>query len=200
MPKYDVYFEDVGHPGTQLIPNSILELFPVCCITAREILYADPTNVPKLERIALIFRDMDGVAHTTGSSTKKEIRFSLNYVKACRGNESEIKGVLVHEAVHCWQNNGLGTAPGGLVEGIADFVRLRAGLQPPHWNRNGPKTRWDEGYEKTAFFLDWVDIAVRRGIVERLNVVLQTKRYNSGIFIELTGHSIEHLWQNYVSV
>lgn len=47
--------------------------------------------------------------------------------------ESEIKGVLVHEMVHTMQFNGKGTCPGGLIEGIADWVRLRAGLSPPHW-------------------------------------------------------------------
>lgn len=46
--------------------------------------------------------------------------------------------------VHCWQYNGKRTCPGGLVEGIADFVRLRDGLSPPHWKKGG--TNWDEGY------------------------------------------------------
>lgn len=42
---------------------------------------------------------------------------------------------MVHEMVHCWQRNAHGTAPGGLIEGIADWVRLKAGLVPPHWKR-----------------------------------------------------------------
>ena len=29
-----------------------------------------------------------------------------------------------------------------------DWVRLRAGYQPPHWRRGG--TRWDEGYQTTV--------------------------------------------------
>lgn len=37
-------------------------------------------------------------------------------------------GVCVHEMVHCWQWNAKGTCPGGLIEGIADYVRLRSGL------------------------------------------------------------------------
>ena len=46
--------------------------------------------------------------------------------------------------MHCWQYNGLGTCPGGLIEGIADYVRLKDDLAPPHWTRGGK--HWDEGY------------------------------------------------------
>ncbi|KAI9731176.1 MAG: hypothetical protein M1834_005369 [Cirrosporium novae-zelandiae] len=45
----------------------------------------------------------------------------------------EILGVLTHEVVHTLQFNGKGSAPGGFIEGVADFVRLRAGLAPAHW-------------------------------------------------------------------
>ncbi|CAI0445498.1 unnamed protein product [Linum tenue] len=43
---------------------------------------------------------------------------------------------------HVWQWLGGGQgdiAPGGLIEGIADFVRLRAGLAPPpgRWVKPG---------------------------------------------------------------
>lgn len=48
--------------------------------------------------------------------------------------------------VHVFQYDAKGTCPGGLIEGIADFVRLKAGLAPPHW-KPGPRSRWDEGYE-----------------------------------------------------
>ena len=47
------------------------------------------------------------------------------------------------DKVHCWQYNGKQTCPGGLIEGIADFVRLRDGLSPPHWEKGGE--HWDEG-------------------------------------------------------
>jgi len=45
----------------------------------------------------------------------------------------EINGVLVHELVHALQYSGKDSCPGGLIEGIADWVRLQAGLAPPHW-------------------------------------------------------------------
>ena len=98
---------------------------------------------------------MPGVAHTFGSPTHKEIHFSLDHIRnsAARARD-EILGVLTHEVVHCFQFTGKGKAfPGGLGEGIAgkhsmaqssswqkqrlntatDWVRLHAGLAPPHW-------------------------------------------------------------------
>lgn len=63
---------------------------------------------------------MDGVAYTTGSHTEKEIHFSLDHIKNSKSRaKEEIEGVLTHEVVHCFQHNGKGTVPGGLIEGIA---------------------------------------------------------------------------------
>ncbi|OAT04312.1 PBSP domain-containing protein [Blastomyces gilchristii SLH14081] len=64
--------------------------------------------------------------------------------------------------------------PSGLIEGIADFVRLKAGLVPPHWKRPMSKPerggRWDQGYQITAFFLEWIeDVKVGEGAVGMLN-------------------------------
>ncbi|OJD15857.1 hypothetical protein AJ78_03910 [Emergomyces pasteurianus Ep9510] len=64
--------------------------------------------------------------------------------------------------------------PSGLVEGIADFVRLKAGLVPPHWKRPTGKAergeKWDQGYQATAFFLEWIeDVKIGKGAVGMLN-------------------------------
>ncbi|KAJ4002211.1 peptidase of plants and bacteria-domain-containing protein [Lentinula boryana] len=142
-----------------------------------------PLAVRRVKRITLTIRPMDGVAYTFGSDdgSKKEVHFSLNHIVNSHKGDTEIKkdirvreeilGVLVHEIVHCYQYNGQGTAPGGLIEGIADCVRLHEKLSPPHWKRAPPKGKhvpepdgkwvwdwnWDAGYERTAYFLDWID-------------------------------------------
>jgi hypothetical protein len=41
--------------------------------------------------------------------------------------EAKVTGVLFHETAQVWQWDGQGHANGGLVEGIADFVLLKAG-------------------------------------------------------------------------
>lgn len=56
---------------------------------------------------------------------------------------------------HVWQWNGNGQAPKGLIEGIADFVRLKAGYVPSHWVKPGQGNQWDQGYDVMAQLLDY---------------------------------------------
>ena len=74
--------------------------------------------------VTVCFRAMDGVAYATGSrldDDHKEIHFSTNYISNINEKRiaEEITGVLQHELVHCFQRDGKGSCPGGLVEGIA---------------------------------------------------------------------------------
>lgn len=74
--------------------------------------------------VTVYFRAMDGVAYATGSrldDDHKEIHFSTDYISKIDEKRivEEITGVLQHELVHCFQKNGKGSCPGGLVEGIA---------------------------------------------------------------------------------
>lgn len=67
---------------------------------------------------------MGGVAYATGSrldDDHKEIHFSTDYISKIDEKRiaDEITGVLQHELVHCFQKDGHGSCPGGLVEGIA---------------------------------------------------------------------------------
>ena len=149
---------------------------------------------------------MGGVAYTTGielDDDHKEIHFSLQYLQnradAVKSN-NEIQGVLVHEMVHCWQYNGEGTCPGGLIEGIADFVRLKAGLVPMHWKR--PTKRggsWDQGYQLTAYFLEWLEGRTRsKDVVVRINQELRIGKYEEETFWKkVCGKGVEELWGEY---
>ena len=85
--------------------------------------------------------------------------------------------------VHAYQWDALGSAPGGLIEGIADFVRLKAGLAPPHWKRAEVPGRWDEGYQRTAYFLEWLE-GEYVGSVARINEALRERLYNEEEFWE----------------
>ncbi|CAK7266810.1 hypothetical protein SEPCBS119000_002223 [Sporothrix epigloea] len=174
----------------------------------RDALHADPeTHCPPTRSVTLILRAMDGVAYTTGSELDgdhKEIHFSLQYIAGVkpRGERvtAEITGVLTHELVHCYQWNGRGTCPGGLVEGIADWVRLQCELSPPHWKRDPAAVgRWDAGYQHTAYFLDFLEQRFGGGTVRRINEKLRLSHYREADFwSELFGHSVEKLWKDYV--
>ncbi|KAL8631383.1 hypothetical protein Q9189_002893 [Teloschistes chrysophthalmus] len=163
------------------------------------------SHIPPVRSVTFILRAMDILAYTTGSeldNDHKELHFNLDYVEKIPSmpenrQRDEIHGVIVHEMVHCWQWNGHGTAPSGLIEGIADFVRLKAGLSPPHWKRERSK-EWDAGYQHTGYFLDWIETLYGEGSVRRINEALMNKKYNGEVFwVNLFGKHVQELWDEY---
>ena len=151
---------------------------------------ADRKNVAK---VSLFIDDMDGVAYASNN----EIHVSARYINGYSGNvKTEITGVLYHESTHIWQWNGNGqSTPGGLIEGIADYVRLKAGYAPSHWVKPGQGDRWDQGYDVTALFLDYCN-GLRNGFVAELNKKLRNG-YSANFFVELLGKNVDQLWKDY---
>ena len=91
----------------------------------------------------------------------------------------------------------MGTAPGGLIEGVADFVRLKAGLSPPHWRKEGGGD-WDAGYQHTGYFLDWVENKWGEGSVRALNEKLRDRKYSEKYFWNtLFRQGVEEMWEEY---
>ncbi|KAG5238756.1 plant basic secretory family protein [Salix suchowensis] len=107
----------------------------------------------------------------------------------------KITGVLYHEMTHVWQWNGNGQAPVGLIEGIADFVRLKANYAPSHWVQPGQGDKWDQGYDVTAKFLDYCN-GLRNGFVAELNKKMRTG-YSAQYFVDLLGKTVDQLWVDY---
>jgi Peptidase of plants and bacteria len=68
--------------------------------------------------------------------------------------------------------------------GIADFVRLRAGLAPSHWRHEPKGKKWDAGYETTAYFLDYVDKDIYPGFVACVNEWLGQTCVKDGVYDE----------------
>ncbi|KAH6833225.1 Plant basic secretory protein family protein [Perilla frutescens var. hirtella] len=154
----------------------------------------NPSDRKSVDRVSLFIDDMDGVAYASNN----QIHVSARYINSYSGPsdvKTEITGVLYHEMTHVWQWNGNGQAPGGLIEGIADFVRLKAGYVPSHWVRSGEGDRWDQGYDVTARFLDYCD-GLRSGFVAELNKKMRDG-YSQSFFEELLGKSVDTLWADY---
>ncbi|XP_024165864.1 uncharacterized protein LOC112172660 [Rosa chinensis] len=150
---------------------------------------ADRKSVAK---VSLFIDNMDGVAYASNN----EIHVSASYIAGYSGDvKKEITGVLYHESTHIWQWNGNGQAPGGLIEGIADFVRLRAGYAPSHWVQPGEGDRWDQGYDVTARFLDYCT-SLKDGFVAELNNKLKTG-YSVNYFVDILGKNVDQLWADY---
>ena len=211
-PRLRLKVLDLDHPGAEVFftnssPSTVLSRAVQSVLS---VLY-EPTrpnkHIPPTRSVTLILRSMDGLADTIGSDTDnndKKIHFSLDYIdrvskrpKQPGQPSAEIQGVLVHEMVHCWQWNGLGTAPIGLTEGIADFVRLKAGLSPAHWKREAGD-KWDAGYQITGYFLEWIEDKLGEGSVRKINQALQEEKYEEDKFWgHLFGRQVADMWKEY---
>lgn len=111
--------------------------------------------------------------------------------------KEEILGVLVHEMVHCWQHSGFGTTPSGLTEGVADWVRLKAGFAPAHWQRH-TDCDWDAGYERTGYFLEWLEEEHGEDVVRRINEAMRGCEYDAEkVWTGCCGKGVEKLWEEY---
>ena len=223
-PKLRLQLNDLSHPGSALFLNNCdaSTALSAAIDSVLSTLYL-PTktnsHIPGTRSVTVVLESMGGVADTKGiqlDNDHKEIRFSLDYLKnnvTEARRKQEIQGVLVHEMVHCWQWNARGTCPGGLIEGIADYVRLKAGLGPPHWRRPTKKKvkdggkepehherdqKWDAGYEKTGFFLEWLEDNYDAASVRNINASLKDIEYDEQKFwVALTGNEIGDLWKHY---
>lgn len=240
-PKLRMHIEDIAHESVPLFLNHVPDPNAVLTTALSNIvkyLYTsspkasapirfDP-SLPPTRSVTLILRAMGGVAYTTSIDLDvdhKEIHFSLTYIARNAGLKDlrhELVGVLTHELVHCYQhthppgNPSAPRPPSGLIEGIADFVRLKAGLSPPHWKRpvcsTELPTSWDRGYQDTAFFLEWIeDVKIGTGAIGKLNDKLFRTGYvdrkqdtinsatvaEEGFWQGLFGAEVQDLWREY---
>ncbi|KAL8688843.1 MAG: hypothetical protein Q9218_005345 [Villophora microphyllina] len=208
--KLRIECHDLTHDGAQIFfsNNQVSRDLASAVSMALSVLYKPSqsnSHIPPVRSITLILRAMETLAYTTGSeldNDHKELHFSLNYIEKLVPKpqyrvKDEIQGVLVHEMVHCWQWYAHGSAPSGLTEGIADFVRLKAGLAPPHWQKEKSK-EWDAGYQHTGYFLDWIEGLYGEGSIRRVNEALMNKKYDEETFwTNLLGKHVQELWDDY---
>ncbi|CAL4942535.1 unnamed protein product [Urochloa decumbens] len=143
--------------------------------------------------VTLAVEDIDGVAFTSANG----IHLSAKYVGGYSAGavKTEVTGVLYHETTHVWQWDGQSQANGGLIEGIADYVRLKAGYAPDHWVKPGQGDRWDQGYDVTARFLEYCD-SLKPGFVAQLNAKMKDG-YSDDFFAQILGKNVQQLWKNY---
>ncbi|QIX01047.1 hypothetical protein AMS68_006564 [Peltaster fructicola] len=196
--------EDLSHKGTSIFLkhfNSASD-FEEQVQNVLNLLYNPDSSRPGTRSVTLILREIDGVAYTTGSdldNDHKEIHFNLGYIASISGDlRLELLGVVCHELVHCFQWNARGTCPGGLIEGIADYVRYNAGVGAKHWKKEADGN-WDGGYQHTGFFLDYLDKRFGPGTVKRMNGALEKGEYNEkSLFADCCqGHTVQKLWEQY---
>ncbi|XP_010271313.1 PREDICTED: uncharacterized protein LOC104607374 [Nelumbo nucifera] len=140
---------------------------------------------------------MNGWHGVPAYAVNNEIHVNATYIEVYKGDVNrEITGILYHEVTHVWQWDGNGQPGAGvLIEGVADFIRLKAGYAPSHWVKPGEGNSWDQGYDVTAHFLDYCD-GLKNGFVAELNAKMKTA-YSAQFFVELLGKTVDQLWADY---
>lgn len=203
-PLLRLEIRDLSSPGAQrfLSTPNCGTLLSRCVSMVVGHLYPKDSTPPPTRSVTLILRSMPGVAYTTGidlDQDHKEIHFSTDYIAKIpeRRVEEEICGVVCHEMVHCFQWNANGTAPGGLIEGVADWVRLRCRYVPPHWKRE-TDGKWDAGYQHTGYFLEYLENRFGDGTVRKVNARLRNVDYDEETFWKgLFKKEVGKLWKDY---
>lgn len=163
-------------------------------------MYEKLDDAPPVEHLYLVIYKFGGLAFTkSGGKGIKEVHISSTYLDTIPDDRkiNELEGVLCHEMVHAFQYDGIHTAPRGFIEGIADYYRLKLGLAPPHWSGK-VSDRWDAGYEKTGYFLSFVD-KLTPNAVRQMNLYLRDHEWSEErMFKFAAGDTARRLHSRYV--
>lgn len=109
--------------------------------------------------------------------------------------------VVTHEVMHIVQNYGRSRVPGWVTEGIADYVRYKYGLYNKEANwalpELKPEHHYSSSYRITARFFAWLEERRDPQIVDKLDEAARADRFYDNIWEELTGRTIDELWDDY---
>ncbi|KAK9074007.1 hypothetical protein SSX86_006602 [Deinandra increscens subsp. villosa] len=154
----------------------------------------DPSDRKPVDAVNIYIIEFDGAEAITWGNNN--INVSSIYLKGYEGDlKWEFTSLLYHEMTHVFQWNGEGHAPIGLVEGVADYMILKAGYAPPGFAVPGQGDRWDQGYDFTARFLEYCD-GISADFVAKLNKKMRFD-FDVKYFEELTGKPVDQLWREY---
>ena len=125
-------------------------------------------------------------------------RYSPEWLK----DHPEDIDVVTHEVMHIVQDYRH-DGPGWLTEGIADYVRYVYGINnlKSKWTLPDyrPGQRYTDAYRVTARFLLWVEKNKDPHIVDELDAALRDGHYQASLWVQLTGSTVDQLWQQYAA-
>jgi basic secretory peptidase family protein len=144
--------------------------------------------------IKLIFKkELKVPAYASGSA----ITVSAEWA----GKHPDDFGCVIHELTHVIQSypNQRGK-PGWLVEGIADYIRFwKYEPEVPRPRIDKEKASYKDSYRTTAAFLAWITWKYDKRIVRKLDKALREGKYSDAIFGDVTGRSLDALWEEFVA-
>lgn len=138
--------------------------------------------------------DYKGIAATGGGI----VRYNPDwFVK----NPNDID-IVTHEVMHIVQAYPSGSGPGWLVEGIADYIRDKYGIDNAAANWSLPDLKeehhYTNSYRIAAGFLKWVERYRKKGIVKTLDAALRNNTYTDKIWVDNTKMTLDELWDVYI--
>lgn len=199
-PKGQIFTNAVGNDAEGFVQGIGRE---VC-----RILYRAPDEVRDANHITLIIEDdPEGVAWKAGDVGDITVGISTTHLQNVENDgrdvADEIKGVLLHEMTHMYQNDDKPEATfeyiANMYEGIADAVRIRAGHAP---DGSAPNDKGGEWYEKTytsqAFFWLYADTK-HPGFLYELNLSMKADStpWSVDSIQTISGQSGDALWDEY---
>jgi hypothetical protein len=211
-PTFTLQLEDTSAKG-KLFTDAVPAPEAFVQETGRQvcrILYRKPEEVRDANHLTLIIRDdPDFPGWKSGDVGDITVMISTNHLAAvaAAGGDvaAEIKGILLHEMTHMYQHDdkapGEGSYPnlGNVIEGVGDFVRIRAGWPPKNAKPSKTGTWDDAGYWKPAFFLLWIDVTFP-DFLYRMNLSMKAGdgvSWSPQAIGDITGSSVDGLWQEY---
>lgn len=147
----------------------------------------------KKEVIFVVDTAYKAVAEASGG----RILFSAGYMKA---HPTDVD-IVTHEGMHVVQEYGYGSGPVWLTEGIADYVRYKLGYDNVGSKWTLPAFSSSQSYKNsyriTARFFVWLEENVKKDLIKTLDDQLRRKAYTQQSWVDLTGKSLDQLWDDY---
>ncbi|XP_076909959.1 uncharacterized protein LOC143567410 [Bidens hawaiensis] len=185
------FTNEVGIPYTKHMMGTINEF-----IWTTLFRQTDPSDRKPIDSVDVYIVEFDGAEGISCGSNK--INVSSIFLNGYPGElKWKFTSLFYHEITHCFQWDGEGRAPAGLVEGVADYAKLIGGYAQEGFAVPGQGDRWDQGYDFTARFLEYCD-GINPGFVAKLNKKMRFDFYVK-YFEGLTGKPIDQLWRDYKS-
>ena len=159
----------------------------------QNVLYSNPKYPRK--KISQIVLSIDNYTKFAVSE-ENVIHISDEYIVNYVGDlEGEIMGLIYKEMGRVWLWNGGGEAPISLMESMAEYLRLSAGLYPSQTSNNGNIADYSNG-QLLAKYLQYCE-SLKSGFVADFNARLEAK-WNTDLLEDLFLSNMEENWDEFL--
>lgn len=163
------------------------------------LLYADP-RYPRKD-IHTVVLSIDSNYTDNAVTEDNVIHINSEYITGSL--EDEIRGLLYRETGRLWLWDGGRKAPLGLLEGMAEYIKLVAGFNVPTPSvlmnvLDNAERVWDAGGLVTAMYLQYCE-GIKSGFVADLNARME-KEWKDDLLEEILGESVTMVWSEFKKI